>query len=237
MLELRLMKRLTIFFSVLTFVLFTSFAHAGLEFDSDVQPVLKKQILDDFSFIQSIKASNASPMHQKVFGDVDGANYFSWFSKRVFSVGLDDCGSASAVACVIVSVPNKIWMTPNYTKFDHPQIARLSVVYHEARHTEEENGNWSHATCPTPFKDAHGSNMQSIWTGALLEGKPACDITAYGSYGSATIFLKNIGKYCTNCGEKVMADADLYGNDQLGRVIDPASKKNMLADFGMKAMK
>ncbi len=74
--------------------------------------------------------------------------------------------------------------------------------------------------------------MHSIWTGALLEGKPACDITAFGSYGSATIFLKNIAKNCSNCSEKVKADADLYGNDQLGRITDPQSKKNMISDFG-----
>ena len=233
-LEPYLMKRLTLLLPVLAFVLSTTAAQASLQFDSDVQPALKAQILEDFSFIQSIKSIRATPLHQKIFGDVDGANYFEWFTKRVFSVGLNDCGSSSAVACVIVSVPNKIWMTPNYTKFSHPQIARLSVVYHEARHTESENGKWSHATCPTPFKDAKGNNMQSIWTGALLEGKPACDVTAFGSYGSATIFLKNIGLNCSNCSEKVMADANLYGNDQLGRIVDAASKKNMMLDFGLK---
>ena len=226
------MKRLTLIFASVIFVLFTSFAHAGLQFDPEVQPALKKQIMDDFAFIQSIKSNDASPMHQKVFGTVDGTNYFKWFNKRVFSVGLDDCGSPTAVACVIIMYSNKIWMTPNYTKFNHPQISRLSVIYHEARHTEEENGNWSHANCPVPFKDSRGNDMHSIWTGALLEGKPACDITAFGSYGSATIFLKNIAKNCSNCSEKVKADADLYGNDQLGRITDPQSKKNMISDFG-----
>ncbi len=227
------MKRLTFFFSVLTFLTFSSFAHAALQFDSNVQPALKQQILEDFAFIQSIKSTQASPMHQKVFGTVDGTNYFNWFTKRVFSVGIDDCGSASAVACVIVMYANKIWMTKNYTQFNHPQIARLSVIYHEARHTEAQNGNWSHASCPTPYRNAQGQDMKSIWTGALLAGKPACDITAFGSYGSATIFLKNIGKYCTTCTDKVKADADLYGSDQLGRIIDPKSKKNMIADFAI----
>ena len=204
---------------------------ASLQFDADVQPELKKQILDDFAFIQSIRSSKATPLHQRVFGTVEGSNYFSWFNKRVFNVGLDGCGSASAVACVIIMYPNKIWMTPNYTKFSHPQIARLSVIYHEARHTESENGNWSHANCPVPFKDAQGRDVRSIWTGTVLEGHPACDVTAFGSYGSATIFLKNIAKNCSNCSEKVKADADLYGTDQLGRIIDPVSKKNMINDF------
>jgi hypothetical protein len=227
------MKRLTIFFSVLTFVLFSSFAHAALQFDAEVQPALKKQILADFDFMKSIQASQTSALHKNIFGAVDGKNYFNWFNKRVFSVGLDDCGSATAVACVIVMYSNKIWMTPNYSKFSHPQISRLSVIYHEARHTEEENGNWSHANCPTPFKDEQGHDMKSIWTGALLQGKPACDSTAFGSYGSATILLMNIANHCESCSEKTKADAELYGKDQLGRIIDPKVKKKMIQDLSL----
>lgn len=209
----------------------TAHSYAALQFDPNVQPELKAQILDDFAFVQSIRSMNASPLHRQVFGEVDGTNYFNWFNKRVFNVGLDSCGSPSAVACVIVMYPNKIWMTQNYTRFSHPQIARLSVIYHEARHTEGENGNWSHANCPVPFKDSQGRDVRSIWTGTLLEGHPACDQTPFGSYGSATIFLKNVSKYCSNCSQKVKADADLYGTDQLDRIIDATSKKNMILDF------
>ena len=163
MLELRLMKRLTFFFSVVVFALFTSFAHAALKFDANVPADLKAQMLQDISFIQSIhNASAASPMHQKVFGDVDGSNYFNWLNKRVFAVGLDGCGSPNAVACVKIFFANKMWMTQNYIKFSHPQISRMMVVYHEARHTESDQGNWSHATCPTPFKDAKGKDMRKI---------------------------------------------------------------------------
>ncbi len=236
-LEPFLMKRLTLLFSILTFAIFSSFAHASLQFDPEVQPMLKKQVLEDFAFIQSIKSTQASPLHQKIFGTVDGTNYFKWFNERVFSVGVNGCGSPSAVACVIIMFSNKIWMTLNYTKFSHPQIARLSVIYHEARHTEEGHGYWSHATCPVPFKNAQGQDMQSIWTGSLLAGQPACDTTAFGSYGSETIFLKNIGKNCTSCSEKVKADADLYGSDQLERIIDPTSKKNMIEDFALSLKK
>jgi hypothetical protein len=220
----------------LAMVLFGFQAQAALQFDPEVKSELKQQIQEDFQFIQSIRSASATPLHEKVFGAVDGPNYIQWFNKRVFKVGVDDCGSPTAVACVIVMYPNKIWMTPNYTKFSHPQIARLSVIYHEARHTEEQNGNWSHANCPIPFRDATGRDVRSIWTGALLEGRPACDVTAFGSYGSATIFLKNIAKNCRNCSEKVKADAELYGSDQLKRVVDAASRNSMVSDFGSKAI-
>jgi len=228
------MKYFSSFLTLTISILFTSLAYGSLQFDANVQPGLKSQILHDFNFIQGIKGNNASPLHQRVFGEVDGTNYFAWFSKRVFSVGFNDCGNPAAVACV-QEAPNKIWMTNNYIQFNHPQIARLATVYHEARHTEVDNKRWPHAACPTPFKDHQGNNVQSIWTGSFLSGQYACDITAYGSYGSASIFLKNIGKYCINCSEKVMADANLYGNDQMERVIDPVSLKNMITDLNTKS--
>jgi hypothetical protein len=209
-------------------------AHAGLQFDTDVEASLKQQMLNDISFMSSIRSSKTTPLHQKIFGSVDGASYINWLETRVFKVGKNSCGSANAVACVIPIYRNKIWITPNYTKFDHPQIARLSVVYHEARHTEEANDNWGHATCPTPFRNEQGQDIRSIWTGALLEGEPACDITPFGSYGSQTILLKNIALNCSNCSEKVRADADLFANDQLIRVVDAASKSAMKKDFGMR---
>ena len=35
-------------------------------------------------------------------------------------------------------------------------------------------------------------------TGTPMAGKPACDKTPYGSYGSALIMVKNIQKFCGN---------------------------------------
>ena len=78
--------------------------------------------------------------------------------------------------------------------------------------------------------------MRSIWTGALLAGEPACDTTAFGSYGTQTILLKNIALNCTNCSEKVKADADIFGQDQLGRIIDASSKAAMVKDFSNSAL-
>jgi hypothetical protein len=208
-----------------------------LAFDSNVPASLKTQMIEDMKFMGSIRSTSATPLHQKVFGAVDGASYVDWFNKRVFKVGVNGCGSPTAVACVIPIYANKIWMTKNYTQFSHPQVSRLSVVYHEARHTEAQNGNWSHATCPKPFKNAQGQDMRSIWTGAMLEGQAACDVTPFGSYGSATILLRNIATQCSNCTEKVKADANLYAMDQLQRVIDKGAIAQMKTDFGLSVGK
>lgn len=204
-------------------------------FDSDVPAAIQSQMLADLAFISGIEGSGATPFHEKIFGEVDGPTYSKWFHSRVKSMGLNDCGMANAVACVIPAEDSsKMWITQNYIKFSHPQIARLMIVFHEARHTETENRNWSHANCPTPFKNAKGQTMLSIWTGAPLAGEPACDVTPFGSYGSSTILLKNIQKFCSNCTDKVKMDAGLYADDQMGRIIDDGTHRRMMEDLYQK---
>jgi hypothetical protein len=205
---------------------------AGFTFDSDVPADIQAQMLADLKFVGAIRGGAGTPLHRQIFGAVDGAVYSKFFDTRVASVGMNDCGDANAVACVIpFEDASKMWLTQNYIKFSHPQIARLMVVFHESRHTETQNDNWPHATCPTPFLDADGKDMKSIWTGASLAGEPACDVTPFGSYGSSTIMLKNIQKFCTNCTDKVKMDAGLYADDQLGRITDDGAKKQMQDDF------
>jgi len=201
-------------------------------FDPDVPADIQKQMLADLSFIYGLKGSGATPLHRQIFGAMDGGAYQKFFESRVTGIGMDDCGNGNAVACVIpFQDPSKMWLTQNFIRFSHPQVSRMMVVFHEARHTESRHGNWPHATCPTPFLDENGGDMKSIWTGALLQGQPACDETPLGSYGSSTIMLKNIQKFCANCTEKVKMDAGLYADDQMSRIIDAGAKQEMKDDF------
>ncbi|MDD4005203.1 MAG: hypothetical protein PHW69_08385 [Elusimicrobiaceae bacterium] len=205
---------------------------AAVPFDEDVPPAIQAQIRDDMAFIGTIQSSDASGLHRKIFGPVDGRAYLDFFNSRVKGIGMDDCGSAIAVACVIPFVDSsKMWLTQNYIKFSHPQISRLMVVFHESRHTETSNGNWSHARCPRPFVDADGKPITSIWTGSFLAGEAACDSTPYGSYGSSLIMLKNIQKFCTNCTDKVRMDAGIYADDQFKRITSASAIKAIKADL------
>lgn len=204
----------------------------AVQFDSDVPKAIQDQMVQDLTFIGQITGSGVTPFHTQIYGKVDGPTYQKFFETHITSVGLDSCGGGAAVACVQPFFdPNKMWLTNNFIKFSHPQVARMMVVYHEARHAETNHGNWGHDTCPRPFLDANGKDMVSIWTGAKLEAQPACDSTQLGSYGSSTIMLKNISRFCSNCNEKVKMDADIYAMDQLGRIDRPDVKKAMLADF------
>ena len=221
-----MMKYLAIFLAMVPCV-----AHA-FTFDGDVPTVIRNQITNDLGFMTSIQGNGATPMHLHVFGQVNGGNYQKFFESRVTAVGMDDCGSAKAVACVIpFRGSSKIWLTQNYVKFDHPTVAKMMIVYHESRHTEVRAGNWPHANCPVPFLDSSGHDMVSIWTGATLAGEPACDVTPFGSYGSSLILLKNIQKFCTNCTDKVRTDAGLYADNQMGRIIDPKAISAMRTDM------
>ncbi len=207
-------------------------AFAALKFDKNVPANIQTQMLEDLAFIGQIQGNGQTKFHQEIFAQVDGPTYKTFFETRIFEVGMNACGGGSAVACVMPFFnPNKMWLTKNFTDFSHPQVARSMVVFHEARHSESKNGNWAHDNCPTPFLDEAGKDKTSIWTGARLEGQPACDSSYKGSYGSSTVMLKNIAKFCANCSEKVRMDADIYAMDQLGRISVPAVKDAMIADF------
>jgi len=219
-------------FSVVSLLAIPTGARA-LEFDEDVPANIKAQMQDDLQFVTTLESDGlASPLHKEIFGTVSGEVYSKFFESRVKSLGMNSCGGGKAVACVIpYQDDTKMWLTENFVKFSHPQIARLMVVFHEARHTERNSGYHSHATCPTPFKDADGKDMTSIWTGATLAGEPACDTTAYGSYSSSLIMQKNIQKHCMSCNEKVRMDAGIYADDQFKRVISPTAIAKIKKDL------
>jgi len=205
----------------------------GYTFDRNVPENIRTQITEDMNFISQISGGEASYLHGQIFGaEVTGAAYQQFFESRVHAVGMNNCGSSNAVACVIPwRGSSKIWLTQNYVRFEHPEIARLMIVFHEARHTEVDNGNWAHATCPVPFVDENGEEIKSIWTGATLAGEPACDDNPWGSYASSMIMLKNISKFCTNCTEKVLMDAGIYADDQFKRVVNEEAKQAILQDL------
>ncbi len=213
--------------SFLGLMLLPLYANAmDLQFDAEVSPGLRDQVLGDFRSIELISGERASSLHQEIFGPVSGSTYLRWFSDRVSYFGLSDCGSpSSAVACVDPQVKRKIWVTKNYTEINHPQIARVMTLFHEARHTEDQNGNWPHALCSIFFGE------KSIWTGQSLRLHAACDRTPYGSYASAAVMLHNISKFCTECSSKLRQDADLYSRDQAKRVSRRKARLRIRDDF------
>lgn len=200
-------------------------------FDSKVPPEIQQQVQDDLAFVGSVSGQTQSPLYQKIFGNLEGAVLLKWFNDRVKKIGMSGCGNSNAVACVNPATgPDQMYLTENYVKFSHPQISRLMVLFHEARHTEIKNGFWRHATCPTPYRYDNGTDVRSIWTGAIIAGEAACDVTPFGSYGSSTILLGNVARHCESCTEKVKMDARLYAGDQVNRMTNINAKNDIWND-------
>jgi hypothetical protein len=209
-----------------------------------MDPAIKNQITGDLDFITGIIFSKTSILHQKIFGVSKTNPYRAWLFKRIKTISVGNCANNdAAVACVIpILEQNKLRITQRYLEMDAPQVARASVVFHEARHTEPnfpdherlpgefDHRYWFHENCPVAFLDEHNKERVSIWTGVTLAGRDGCDSSAEGSYGVAIAMLKNISVYSTNTTEKVRADAEMYANDQRARIIIPAAYQQSLND-------
>ena len=208
-------------------------APPALAFDPNVTSAIRAQMGQDLAFVGTIRGAATSRLHRDIFGPVDGPVYLRWFGSRVKAVGFDekDSGPTTIAYVLIRTQPWKMWLTRNFIGYAMPQVARVMFMFHEARHTESDNGNWSHAVCPNPFVGEDGREVLGFLSGQPMAGKAACDRVARGSYGSATIMLKNISKFCANCTEKVRLDAGIYADDQVKRIIDPAARKEMRDDL------
>ncbi len=203
---------------------------SALEFDPEVPTDIQQQVESDLALVASIAGRNPSAFHQQVFGAIAGASYKTFFENRVSRMGMGQA-IPGAVAFFSQSAPRKIWLTENYLRFSHPAIARLMVLFHEARHAESTRSSWPHVLCPEEFNDEEGRPRRSIWSGIVLAGFPGCDTATLGAYGITVVQLGNIAKSCTNCSEKVLMDASLYGNDQKDRIVNPSSQQALIRDL------
>src|SRR4051794_19062124 len=105
------------------------FSHAvaqAYHADPNIPGPLLDQIKSDLEFIGQVQGVEQSRIHQQVFGQLSGRAYHQFFEDRITDLGLDEKSESHAVAYVRpVTEPSKLWLTHNYVKFNHPQIARL----------------------------------------------------------------------------------------------------------------
>jgi hypothetical protein len=211
----------------------SAFSSEALQFSPDLPAVTASQIEGDLKFISSVQGSKVSPLHDKVFGKMQGSNYATWFMNRIALIDYTT-GDDGTVAFVIPQIDStRLFLTGNYVTANAPQIARLMVIFHEARHTESIGNYWPHATCPSPFTNAMGADVKSIWTNLPLSGESACDTQVLGAYGVSIILLQNIANNCESCSEKVKLDANLYAQDQLLRITDKEAQTSLRVDLGL----
>ena len=210
-------------------------ALADVSFDSDVPTDLQAQIRGDLDMVSSIQGTTGSATFQNIFQSpsLDGTSLKNFFNQRITAFGMDECGGGGSVAACVIpwNSTSKMWVTPNYVKFNAPQLFRISIIFHESRHTESNNGFFGHVDCPVPYKDANGRDIVGIISGRPMAGLPACDNKINGAYGLQAVLLKNIEHACTNCTEKVRQDGQLFGNDTINRISDLPSRKVLTDDL------
>lgn len=222
-------------FIVLVAILTSVHALAEITFDNEVPMDLQTQIRGDLDMISSVQGTTGSATFQSIFQTkiLDGVSLKNFFNQRITAFGMDDCGGGGSVAACVIpwNSTSKMWVTPNYVKFSAPQLFRISIIFHESRHTEENNGFFSHVNCPVPYKDASGRDIVGIISGRPMAGLPACDNKINGAYGLQAVLLKNVEHACTNCTEKVRQDGQLFGNDAINRISDLPSRKVLTDDL------
>lgn len=210
-------------------------AQADIKFDRSISDATKTQILQDLDFVKGMTGKGTSPLYKQIFAKetLQGADLMNFFGQRINRFAMNSCGGGNAVAaCVIPWMDsNTMWITPNYVQNSIPQIFRISIIFHESRHTEDDHGNWSHAYCPTPYRDDNGKDIVGIISGTKMEGLPACDTTNQGAYGLQAVLLKNIEKNCTNCNEKTQMDAKLFGDDSIMRISNIPARTQLKNDL------
>jgi hypothetical protein len=207
---------------VASFILFAPVAFAT-QINLNLSSELKEKVENDLSFLENIVSAHTSPLHESIFGKVDGLSYKKWLEDRVSVISLDlnvPCENKSTTTECISDetggAPKPLKISHSFYETNIPQVARASVLFHQARHLET-NGteSYPHVACPIPF--ALGQQ---------------CDQNAQGAYAIQSIFLMNLSKNCADqsCNSKTRADASIYADQFRMRVINPSDRKAMKDD-------
>ncbi len=199
-----------------------------IQYDKNVPTHIRKGIEKDLNILSIMKFNGQSPLHKTIFGS---ASYRLFFHTRIQKVGLDDSQGVNFLAYVNSKYSDKMFLGKNYVEINMPQVARLHILYHEARHTELSKGSWSHIPCPVPFLDENGKDVVGRSTGVKLAGLMACDDTELGAYALGGILLNNIQRFCANCTEKAKLDAEIFSKDVIYRITDRNAKEKLINDY------
>ena len=198
------------------------FFGTGFGYEANFPLLLQKRTDTAIEVLRTYRGHSSSSLHQKIFGaPVDGRVYLTYLKNRIRLLRFDyhekECGK-DTYAC---SENYTVWLSPETPSSTDqvPMVLRQMILIHEARHSENIRDGWIHEACPRPFPEDPAS-----------AGEAECDYVVKGAYGVEYIFAKNLVNYCDNCGSKIKADAKIYAEIALDRVIGRA-KSVLLNDY------
>ncbi len=200
-----------------------------LHFSHNMPPALRREILRDFGFLDSIRGSQSTPLHQKIFGDgpLDGRRYTQFLRTYIQSFSFTTSDSPYQIQ---TDGDRNLYIFASYLPFARAvsTFSRAINFMHEAYHN---SGSHHHTKCPTPFLDEKGRDLVTNVGGTPLAGLYACDDNYQGSYAVEIIIAKNIERYCENCSPSLRREAALYADDLMKRIIGTDVRRMMIEDL------
>jgi len=195
-------------------------AYEPLEYFRDVPPEMERLHRSDIEFLYGLRASKQSEIHRKFFGGPDGRAYEDFLRARVRFIGISDCGNPNSAACAEgIFADSTIWLTKSYMKPSLPQVLRAQIMLHERMHLDLRI---EHEDCPADYP------LASKIFGPLAKF-PSCDKDENGSFGPGVAMLYQVARNCTNCSEKVKADALYYADEYLKHIYQEEARARVSA--------
>jgi len=191
---------------------------------------LRRQADSDLAFARTLRGPDASPLHRKLFGDspLDGGLYEAFFKARVTHLRGAGVltGCADAIACH--GAMKTVRLTERYADPRLPQIVRLSLLLHEARHSDD--GSYDHFTCSSKLQGPDGRPLRSPYLDVEVGGLRACDEDPLGAYGVQIVMLRNVQRFCETCEPEVKAEARRYADFLMNLVVSEEARRELASD-------
>lgn len=196
-------------------------------FQQGSMPPLFDKTLDlfqkDLDLISYLKFTATAPLFQRFFQPSNAIGLQNFIEKRVHKISWEPNAPEGVTAAA--NGNGILFLTREYAD-NYPQIARISVIIHEAKHLEPET--WDHQWCRQPYLFQLDQLLYRIPELNQVSVK-ACDRTELGAYGIQYTFLRAIAESCSNCTDKIKMDARLYSvPDGLIRIDDARAAARLI---------
>lgn len=210
-------------------MVFPIWAEEDLQFAPNFPPALRREIMADLHFLDSIHGDESSRLHQEIFGvgPLDGHKYTQFLRTYIASFSFSTSDSPYQIQ---TDGNRNLYIFASYLPFARAVsgFSRAVNFMHEAFHN---SGHFHHVKCPSPFLDERGNEIVTNVGHIPLSGLLACDEGYKSSYGIEIIIAKNVERYCKNCSEALRREASLYADDLMKRIVSPRAREALYQDL------
>lgn len=177
----------------------------------------------DIDNVSLLQFRARTPLFERFFGTSGSLGIENYITGLVKNISWLDNPPEGVMAAASDGV---MFLSKGYISSSIPQVGRLGIVIHEARHLAR--GGWPHTWCPSPYHFVIGMSAYRIPELDHLE-VAACDDTELGAYGVQYAFLRAVAESCSNCTDKVIMDAKFFSDvDGIVRISNAKAAARLL---------